>query len=249
MPPTPPQLGDHLFVALIVVGLPLYGWVSYPKFVERARQHGGPVRTARYWQIVGLQWSLVAALGAWWVRAGRSIGDGVQLGSSPWLGLGITTVVIAGMMLQYRALRRLSTGQRDAMHAQIAGVADLLPHTRTELRTFQLVSATAGVCEEILFRGFLLWYLCLFVPVWPAILLGAVAFGWGHAYQGAAGMVKTGIVGLAMGAIYHATGSLLWPMILHSAIDLQGGAVAFHLLSRGQLDGGDERSRSSNESP
>jgi len=42
--------------------------------------------------------------------------------------------------------------------------------------------------------------------------------------------VKTGVTGLIMGALFVATGSLLWPMILHAAVDLQGGAAAKLLL-------------------
>jgi len=35
----------------------------------------------------------------------------------------------------------------------------LLPHTAAERRLFWAVSATAGICEETLYRGFLTWYI------------------------------------------------------------------------------------------
>lgn len=43
-------------------------------------------------------------------------------------------------------------------------------------------------------------------------------------------MIKTGATGLVMGVLYVGTGSLLFPMILHAAVDLQGGAMARHVL-------------------
>jgi membrane protease YdiL (CAAX protease family) len=55
-------------------------------------------------------------------------------------------------------------------------------------------------------------------------------FGLGHAYQGAAGIVKTGIVGLLMAGAYVGTGSLLAPMLLHVVIDLTSGMVAYLAL-------------------
>lgn len=95
---------------------------------------------------------------------------------------------------------------------------------------FQRLALTAGICEEVLFRGFLLWYLTPVLGVVGAVVAGAVVFGLGHAYQGKAGVMKTGIVGLLAGVFATLGGTLLWPIILHAAIDLQGGAVGYLLL-------------------
>lgn len=96
---------------------------------------------------------------------------------------------------------------------------------------FRRLSLTAGICEEIVYRGYLIWYLAAFVGAWPAAVLAGFAFGAVHIYQGPAGVVRTGIVGLGAGVLYVGTGSLLWPMILHAAIDLQGGALAQRALA------------------
>jgi len=68
------------------------------------------------------------------------------------------------------------------------------------------------------------------VGAWPAVFLGALIFGVGHLYQGPAGVMKTGATGLLMGILYVGTGSLLFPMILHAAVDLHGGAMARRVL-------------------
>jgi membrane protease YdiL (CAAX protease family) len=62
-------------------------------------------------------------------------------------------------------------------------------------------------------------------------IASAIVFGLAHAYQGAAGIVKTTVVGLVMAGLYAYSGSL-WPgIVLHAALDLQGGAVAYQVLS------------------
>ena len=43
-------------------------------------------------------------------------------------------------------------------------------------------------------------------------------------------VIKTGATGLVMGILYLGTGSLLFPVILHAAVDLQGGAIARRAL-------------------
>ena len=51
-----------------------------------------------------------------------------------------------------------------------------------------------------------------------------------HIYQGISGAIRAGVIGLFASLLYVGTGSLLWPTILHIAIDLQGGAVARRAL-------------------
>ena len=67
---------------------------------------------------------------------------------------------------------------------------------------------------------------------WPtgAVLASTLMFGLGHAYQGAAGIVRTGIVGLLCAGAYVATGNLLAPMLLHVVIDATSGMVAYLAL-------------------
>ena len=52
-------------------------------------------------------------------------------------------------------------------------------------------------------------------------MVAAIAFGTAHAYQGAAGVATTGVLGGVLAALYLQTGSLLFPVLLHVAIDLR----------------------------
>src|SRR5262249_15242874 len=85
---------------------------------------------------------------------------------------------------------------------------------------------TAGICEELLCRGFMIWYLGHWMSPWVAVVVASVPFGLAHLYQGPKGAVRTGMVALVIGSLYVATGSLLWPMIVHAAVDLGAGRRA-----------------------
>ena len=102
-----------------------------------------------------------------------------------------------------------------------------LPHTNRELRSFYGVSITAGIVEEIVYRGFVLWYLALVMPLWAAVVVSSVAFGLGHSYQGTSGVARVTAVGLAFGVFYVFTGSIWLPILAHAIVDvLQGAAIS-----------------------
>jgi membrane protease YdiL (CAAX protease family) len=131
---------------------------------------------------------------------------------------------------QQRAISRLAGERREKLRQRLQAVADVLPHNESEYRWFVVLSATAGVCEELLFRGYLTWLLGAYVGVPAALLLIAVGFGLAHAYQGARGMLKTGAVGLVLGAIVLATGWLGPAMIIHALVDYSSGLLGFTVL-------------------
>jgi membrane protease YdiL (CAAX protease family) len=102
------------------------------------------------------------------------------------------------------------------------------PATWTERRWWVFVCITAGVCEETLFRGFLLQYLHVFpwtLNLTLALLISSVVFGFNHLYQGARGVAGTAIAGLLFGLLFLLTGNLLLPIIFHGVIDLRMLAI------------------------
>lgn len=103
-------------------------------------------------------------------------------------------------------------------------MAWFLPATWGERRWFAILSVTAGICEEILFRGFLLHYLHVFpwaLNLTLALLLSVLIFGAQHLYQGVAGVAQTAVFGFLVGLLFLLTGTLLLSMILHALLDLR----------------------------
>jgi membrane protease YdiL (CAAX protease family) len=112
----------------------------------------------------------------------------------------------------------------------------MVPRSRGENHLFALVAVAAGICEELLFRGFLLVLLASWVGLPAGAALSIVLFGLCHAYQGAAGIVRTSAFAAIATALALGSGSLIPVMIVHAAVDLSVGDLAFRLLGEGRVE-------------
>ena len=226
-------LPDHFIAFFYVVVAPFLAVRNYRALVRKVHAGDPKARLRAFqWSTVS-GWAFTLLLLAWWALAGRpfaALGFVLPPGVRTIAGLVLTALGLAFLAQQWRALMRMDGKTLDDLRAQAASVVDLMPRTDPERRWWKAVSVTAGICEEIIFRGFLIWYLGNWMPLWVAAIVVAAAFGVGHLYQGWAGVLKTGINGLLMGLLFVGTGSLLWPIILHTAVDLQGGAAAKRLF-------------------
>lgn len=226
-------LPDHLLTLVLVVLFPLYATRTYRTFMAKVQAGVADARVTEYRVTMAIQWVLLAATLGVWALSGRSaaaLGLTIPAGSGTLLGLGLTVLALALLLVQWRAIQRLQGAGLDGLRRQLAGARDLLPATDREHANFRALCFTAGICEELLYRGYLIAYLAVWLGPWPAMLAAAVVFGLAHSYQGRSGILKTGAVGLVMGGLFLFTGSLLWPMILHVAVDLQGGAIGRRVI-------------------
>jgi membrane protease YdiL (CAAX protease family) len=111
----------------------------------------------------------------------------------------------------------------DAMRRQLGF---LTPNTRLELGVWFLLSTTAGICEEFIFRGYLqLQFAALTRSMLAGALLSAVIFGASHGYEGGARMLLIGIFGLLFGLLAWWRRSLRPGMIAHAWHDALSGAL------------------------
>ncbi len=77
-----------------------------------------------------------------------------------------------------------------------------------------------AVSEETIFRGYLISRFGeLTRSPGAAILLSALVFSLGHGYEGSAGVVTVGIVGMIFGVIYYWRRSIIAPMVMHFMLD------------------------------
>ncbi len=147
------------------------------------------------------------------------------------VGLGLNLLLILQMnqvLDDNEQLKKLATGMDK--------LRNLSPTNVSEQRTFLFLSVTAGVCEEILYRGFLMYGLTQLGlgQIW--VLVGSsLLFGLGHVYQRWEGVGKTTLVGFFLGTLALFSGSIYVGMILHAVLDLTSGRIlqaAFHVQSR-----------------
>ena len=173
---------DHLIVFTFAVLLPSYARYNYPRF-KRALESGEPgVRSRQYRRTLLRQWALATLALTIWLHSGRSLdalGLGVPAGTAFFIGL----VLAAGLAQFWRGQIRAALGHdkaRRRLVEQLRAIAPILPTSALELRLFTALSLTAGICEEILFRGYLIWY----IGIAGAVTLSSIVFGIGHIYQG-----------------------------------------------------------------
>ena len=135
------------------------------------------------------------------------------------------TLAALGGVIGQAVLAMRSPEKLGEFREQFADLEPLLPHDRREMSWWRALSVTAGICEEVVYRGFLIAVLAAAMNTWAAVLLAAFIFGLNHAYQGPKGILKTGLVGLVLGGLFALTGSLWAPMLVHVVMDLAAGYV------------------------
>jgi membrane protease YdiL (CAAX protease family) len=107
-----------------------------------------------------------------------------------------------------------------------------MPRTGGELAAALGVSATAGFGEELVYRGFLLWYGTMLVGLPASVIATSLLFGIAHGYQSRFGVIFSTIAGLTLAGAYLASGSLLLVMWMHATYDMWSFTVGRLVLSR-----------------
>jgi membrane protease YdiL (CAAX protease family) len=202
------------FTVLLIVGVPLLSWRS-----ARPEQLQGIPKTALYFSAVVSQW-ILAALGALVVFAAGPDWSAVGVahveayGFFTWTAL-LVVVSVAGLGFV------LLLEQRGWWPRESEMVKLLMPQNgRERWWAFLGLAPTAGLCEEFLYRGFLLaqataWF---HSAAW-GVVISSVAFGFAHSYQGLNGMVRAGLLGALLAWPVVEMGSLYPSMTAHFLID------------------------------
>ncbi len=224
---------DHVLALVLVVGVPLYGWWSWPRLKRRLSSDEPGVRPRTYWLNIALQWTLVGLACAAWITAGRpwaDLGFAAEMKWQWWTMLAAAVLLAAGLTTQYVVLTRTEPG-RQRLREELEAVEPFVPHDRRELRHFAALAVTAGICEEILYRGFLIWYATrltgtTLIGIAAAVLVTSVVFSAAHLYQGPRHAAQILVLALVGGTLYVVSGSLWIVMALHTYVDLASGLVA-----------------------
>ena len=168
---------DHaLFVAIVIVSPILDALWIYPRLRRQTAVGVTRARERFYRLAIATQWILVALLFLVWAACHRPwralwLGMGSPRGLAG--GLAVAGIVAGLLWKQHQAVvgrpKRLEMVRR-----QLASAIPLMPHTSAELRLFRGLALTAGICEEILFRGFVLWYVSVWTGLVPAAVISCV---------------------------------------------------------------------------
>jgi membrane protease YdiL (CAAX protease family) len=186
---------------------------------------GLSLRLATYAQILVMEWFCVALI--WWALRRKGMGLGSLVGGR-WdsaiaalkdVGLGIGFLATIILLLQVLSHVLGATNNSAA--------AAILPKTATELAVWLVIAATAGFCEELIFRGYLVRQFSAWSgSIQLALVVQAVLFGLGHGYYGKTILIIM-LQGWLMGALAVWRKSLRPGMVAHVLQDALGGVMGY----------------------
>jgi membrane protease YdiL (CAAX protease family) len=127
------------------------------------------------------------------------------------LGLALFTPMFIGALLVVRVLVGLGlSGPESAAGASLAASG------RGQAGLGSLLVLVIALAEETVFRGYLLLRLEAATGSFPrAAAISSTIFALGHGYEGIAGVLTVGLLGLSFALLYRWRGSLVAPVTLH----------------------------------
>jgi uncharacterized protein len=213
----------HVVALYAVVIAPWLGCFLFEQARRRIRA-GDPLAKVTLYRLMVIEQVVGTMVVLWLCFSGAISTAYLGLGAprSAWLTTGLSAAI--GTLLLWSGLRLRPKAHKIREKLKDRPTEILLPDTLTEQRWLATVSIGAGISEELIFRGFLFYYLSLWFPYINGLecaLITSLTFGLGHLYQGWKGVVGTALVGLIMAGLYLLTGNLLVPVIAHATTDLR----------------------------
>jgi uncharacterized protein len=219
-------------MVLLIIGLSVAG-------VKQLRSFGDEHLhlVANYSLTIAYEW-ILAGLALWGIHMRkvplRQLLGEPRPGARAWLiDAGVALTYWAGALLVLallgNALVKISGSHIDPQ--KIGDVTQkLAPVTGLEMLLFLVLSISAGICEELVFRGYLQQQLArMGRAVWFGVALSALVFGCAHGYEGIAGMLLITVYGAMFGVLALRRRGLRTGMIAHAWHDSISG-VALVLL-------------------
>ena len=174
-------------------------------------------RLPMYIFMIGFEWSLLGFVWLFGLRLTRTpirsiIGERWTRLADPIVDLGIAFLFWIGVAVLLVICRVVLGANPTAERA----LRSLVPQTPAETVVWILLALSAGICEEIVFRGYLQrQFFALTGNDAAAIALQSIVFGAAHAYQGFRGVITITLYGALFGILAILRRSLVPGMIQH----------------------------------
>jgi membrane protease YdiL (CAAX protease family) len=202
--------------------------------IQSVMNHGLPgfaipgldIHVSRYLFVIVGEWIMILFI--WLALKGRAISISSVVGGR-WatarsffidFGLGCAFTILGIVVIG--ALTHLLGGNQTA-----ETIKKMLPTSVPQVALWVLMSATAGFCEEFIFRGYFMRQFQTWTGSWIiAVVLQGACFGLGHGYYGKT-LVAVATYGWLLGLLAHWRKSLRPGMIAHFFQDGLGGVLGY----------------------
>ena len=167
----------------------------------------------------------------------RSLGLGRprSIGQTILLGIAAGFVMLFFSKLLLTPIAEAITG----IPRDLSAFEDVRGNVPIYLKLMPRIWLGAAICEEIVFRGFLIGRLEVAfggpsrIAIAAAVLLSSVLFGFAHTYQGPTGILITGVLGLIFACVYAYWGRNLWlNIVVHGIYDTLSLGLVLTSLDR-----------------
>jgi uncharacterized protein len=212
----------HTLVVIAVLAV----WTYFgANMADRMRAEAHPNRVRMYLLTLAFEW-LLLGLVVWGVRRGGtkiSLIMGNRWASAKLLlrdiGIALAFLVVSAGVLNL-------VGMLLGTSSNSSKLEFMAPRGAVEIALWLLLSTTAGICEEAIFRGYFQRQLTALTHNTPTgIALAAVLFGAAHAYQGFRMVVLIAVFGSLFGVLAYWRRSVRPGMIAHTLQDALSGLV------------------------
>ena len=164
-----------------------------------------------------------------WTIGGAAFWAGTASGFTPAdMGLGRTGATTVALWTGIATVAAVAVG----LLGRLAGWREsdilewMLPESARERALFVLLSISAGIGEEIAYRGFLIPALeRASGSVVLAVAVSSIAFGMMHGYQQTVGAMRASLLGALLAVPFVVTGSVLPSMLAHAFYDVLAGVL------------------------
>jgi uncharacterized protein len=175
-----------------------------------------------YISVIALEWLLVwlvlrglraKGMGLWDIMGGRW---------RNWKDVAVDVAFCIPFLFAWQGAARL-------MHhllgpTESKSIASLLPRNALEIVIWIAVSISAGICEEVVFRGYFQKQFAAYTrSMIAAVMLQGIVFGIAHAYQGVQLVVIISILGMLYGWFAAWRRNLRANMMAHGWTDIWSG--------------------------
>jgi membrane protease YdiL (CAAX protease family) len=229
-----PHWIDHILAFVLCIAIPIYGAVQ--------RRHGFPgisfnTEQKKRFYIAGSfsLFILGAAVMLVWLLFQRPLNE-IGLAQPTAMRSWWWMVIIFVLIYVSDSLITLSSKKKvDESIDNWKKRTPFLPTKKSELPEYFLLCFSAGVFEEIVYRGYLVtysWYLFSGFQYQQLLsaLLPAFFFSLAHFYQGTKAVIKIFVLAVFFGYLFIYSGSLLVVMLLHFLVDAIGGLLSMKYL-------------------
>ena len=229
-----PSIVDHLFFFIVGIALPMSNLLRSNRSLKDI-EFDTATKTQLYYSNGLVIWiGAFIALGLWWYQS-RSF---IELGFRPpeingWT-IGLTLAFIAWYTFDLYWQTQFAERRKKAI-ARWKKYTPFMPVNREELQHFNFLAVSAGIGEEIVFRGFFITYLISMLGSWEygaylAVIIPALVFAIGHIYQGWRAVFKIFLLAILFGYLFLFSKSLWIVMVLHILLDMISGYVTMRLI-------------------